>query len=186
MRNIVLPLLVMLCLPVFSAEEKKGNSVLDFTLDGIDGKPYALSQHKGQVLLIVNVASKCGYTPQYAGLQALHAKYQAKGLTVIGVPANEFGAQEPGTNEEIKTFCETKYKVTFPVLGKTVVKGDKINPLYKYLTVDGPKPGPIAWNFNKFLIGRDGKVIERYDSKTKPDDPKLTEAIEKALAEKAQ
>ncbi len=166
------------------AEEKMANSVHEFTLDNIDGKPYALSQHKGHVLLIVNVASRCGYTPQYQGLQALHAKFNEKGLTVLGVPANEFGAQEPGTNAEIKEFCSSKFKVTFPLLAKTVVKGDNICPLYKYLTAQGAKPGPIAWNFNKFLVGKDGKVIERFDSKVKPDDPKLEKAIEDALAAK--
>lgn len=166
------------------AAETPAKLVTDFSLDSIDGKPYPLAQHKGQVLLLVNVASRCGYTPQYTGLQAVHVKYHDKGFNVIGIPANEFGAQEPGTNEEIQKFCSSKYKVTFPMMAKTAVKGDAINPLYKHLTVDGPKPGAIAWNFNKFLIGRNGQVIERFDSKVKPDDPKLIAAVEKALAEK--
>jgi glutathione peroxidase len=165
------------------AEDKMPSSVFDVTMDGIDGKPYALSKHKGEVLLIVNVASQCGYTPQYKGLQALHTKYKDKGLTVVGVPANEFGAQEPGTNDEIKAFCSTKYNVTFPVLGKTVVKGEGICPLYKYLTAQ--KPGDIKWNFSKFLVDRNGKVLQRYESAVKPEDAKLIEAIEGALAAKA-
>jgi glutathione peroxidase len=165
------------------AEDKMPSSVFDVSMDGIDGRPYALSKHKGEVLLIVNVASQCGYTPQYKGLQALYAKYHEKGLTVVGVPANEFGAQEPGTNLEIKAFCSSKYDVTFPVLGKTVVKGEGICPLYKFLTTQ--KPGDIKWNFSKFLVDRNGKVLQRYESAVKPDDAKLIEAIESALAAKA-
>lgn len=162
------------------------NSVLDFTVDNIEGKPYAFSQHKGQALLIVNVASKCGRTPQYAGLETLYTKYHEKGLTVIGVPANEFGGQEPGTNAEIKTFCTSKYNVTFPMMAKTVVKGEAICPLYKYLITQGSTPGPISWNFDKFLVDRNGRVVEHFDSKVTPGDPKLVDAIEKALAEKAK
>jgi glutathione peroxidase len=165
-----------------NAEEKMASSVHDFTMEAADGKPYALSQHKGHVLLIVNVASKCGLTPQYKGLQALYEKYKDKGLTVIGVPANEFGAQEPGTNEEIQKFCSTKYNVTFPVLAKQVVKGEKICPLYKYLTTE--KKGEIGWNFAKFLVDQNGKVLERFEPKTAPDDAKLVAAVEKALSEK--
>jgi glutathione peroxidase len=170
--------------PVASAEDKMPSSVLDFTLDSIDGKPYALSQHKGEVILLVNVASHCGFTPQYTGLQQLYTTYHDKGLTVIGVPANEFAAQEPGTNADIKEFCSAKFHVTFPMLGKVVVKGPGICPLYKYLTEQSPKKGEITWNFNKFLIGRDGQVIDRYDSKVKPEDADLKTAIEAALAAK--
>ncbi len=162
------------------------SSVLDITAESIDGKPYPLSQHKGEVLLIVNVASKCGYTPQYTGLEALYKTYHEKGLTVIGVPANEFGAQEPGTNEEIKQFCSSKYNVTFPMLAKEVVKGTKKSPLYKYLTEVSPVKSEISWNFNKFLVDRNGVVLKYYDSKVKPDDPELKAEIEKALAEKAK
>jgi len=165
------------------AGEKAVNSVHDFTVDGIDGKPYALSQHKNQVMLIVNVASQCGYTSQYKGLQELHAKYADKGFTVIGVPANEFGAQEPGSNEDIKQFCTSRYNVTFPMLAKTVVKGDGICPLYSYLVKNGNEK-PVSWNFNKFLVGKDGKVIAHYESNVAPNDPTLLAAMEKALAAK--
>jgi glutathione peroxidase len=167
---------------VTAADAPKG--VLDYTLDNIDGKPYPLAQHKGQVLLIVNVASRCGNTPQYAGLESMYEKYKEKGLTIIGVPANEFGGQEPGSNADIKEFCESKYKVTFPMLGKVVVKGEGITPLYKYLTTESPKKGPVTWNFAKFLVDRHGNVVERFDPKTKPEDPKMVAAVEKALAEK--
>jgi len=160
------------------------NSVHDLTLDGIDGKPYPLAQHKNQVLLIVNVASQCGYTSQYTGLQQLQAKYANKGFTVIGVPANEFGAQEPGSNAEIKQFCTKNYMVTFPMMAKTVVKGDGICPLYSYLIKHGSKPKPVSWNFNKFLVGKDGKVIEHYESNVAPNDEKLNLEIEKAIAAK--
>ena len=181
-----LSLCVVIMAVHFFAPAEEGKAVLDFTLDSIDGKPYALSQHKGEVLLLVNVASKCGFTPQYDGLEKIYKKYHDKGLTVIGIPANEFGAQEPGTNDEIKKFCTAKFNVTFPMLAKVVVKGDGICPLYKYLTEKGPKPGPIAWNFNKFLVDRNGVAIERYESKVAPESKELTDAIEKALAEKAK
>ncbi len=166
------------------SEETTKKSVLDFSLEGIDGKPYALSQHKGEVLLIVNVASRCGNTPQYEGLQALYTKFHDKGLTIIGVPANEFAKQEPGSNEEIKEFCTSKYHVTFPMLAKEVVKGEGISPLYKYLTTESKKPGEIKWNFAKFLVGRNGSVIDRFEPGVKPEDPKFIAAVENALAEK--
>ena len=163
-----------------SAEDK----VLDFTLKDIDEKPYPLAQHKGEVLLIVNVASQCGFTPQYKGLEEIYKKYHDKGLTIIGVPANEFGAQEPGSNAEIKEFCSSKFHVTFPMMSKVVVKGDGICPLYEFLTTKGPKPGPISWNFNKYLVDRKGEVIHRFDSKVAPEDGALVEAIESALSAK--
>jgi glutathione peroxidase len=157
-------------------------SVLDFTLTDNAGKPYPLAQHRGQVLLIVNVASRCGFTKQYAGLQALYAKHQAQGLVVIGVPANDFLRQEPGTDAEIAQFCSTKFGVTFPLMAKTVVKGDGITPLYAFLTTKGPEPGAISWNFNKYLIGRDGVAKARFGSRTAPDDEALVQAIERELA----
>ena len=159
------------------------SSIYDFTLPAIDGANAPLHQYKGKVLLLVNVASKCGYTPQYAGLEALYEKYKDRGLVVIGFPANNFGAQEPGTNEEIKSFCTRTYHVTFPMYAKVSVKGDDKTPLYQYLTQEANPStnGEIGWNFTKFLVDRNGKVIARFDSKIKPDDPGLTGSVEKAL-----
>jgi len=160
------------------------SNVLDFTLNSIDGKPAPLSQYSGKVVLIVNVASKCGYTPQYAGLEKVYEKYKDKGFVILGFPANNFLAQEPGTNEEIKTFCSTKYNVTFPMYSKISVKGDDMNPLYKFLTDTQANPttgGDIKWNFTKFLIGKDGKVIGRFEPAVTPESAEVTGAIEKAL-----
>ena len=159
-------------------------SPLDFTLKDSKGQDYPLAQHKGKVVLLVNVASKCGLTAQYKALQALHEKYQAQGLVVIGIPANNFGGQEPGSDSEIQTFCSTKYNVTFPVLAKVSVKGSDITPLYDWLTTKSAKPGAIGWNFAKFLVGRDGKLGERFDPQTAPDAPELVKAVEQALAAK--
>lgn len=154
------------------------STVHDFTLNGIDGKPSPLAAYKGKVLLLVNVASKCGYTPQYTGLESLHRKYKDRGLVVLGFPANNFGAQEPGTNEEIKEFCTRKYDVTFPMYAKISVKGDDTAPLYKFLQ---EKAGTVNWNFNKFLIDANGNVVKRFDSKVAPESPELVSAIEQAL-----
>jgi len=156
------------------------SNVHDFTLQSIDGKATPLSSYKGKVLLLVNVASKCGYTPQYTGLESLYEKYKDKGLVVVGIPANNFGAQEPGTNDEIKTFCTRNYNVTFPMMSKVSVKGGDQAPLYDYLT---KQAGDVKWNFTKFLVGKDGRVITKFDSPVKPDAPELTSAVEKALAE---
>jgi glutathione peroxidase len=159
-------------------------SVHDFTMNSIDGKPVALSSFKGKVMLIVNVASRCGFTPQYEGLQSLYSKYKDQGLVVIGVPANNFMGQEPGTNEEIKEFCTRKYNVTFPMMAKVSVKGSDITPLYKYLTDKnqvGEFGGDISWNFNKFVVDKNGKVVARFGSRTNPNDSELVQAIEKAL-----
>jgi glutathione peroxidase len=172
---------VALALPAAGADGTP-KSVLEVTMTGADGKPYPLAQHKGQVVLLVNVASKCGLTPQYSALEALYDKYKDKGLVVIGVPANNFKGQEPGTDAEIQEFCKTKYDVSFPVLAKVSVKGDDIVPLYRYLTTASPKPGEIGWNFAKFLIDRQGQVVDRFEPKTKPDDAPVIAAIEKALA----
>jgi glutathione peroxidase len=160
------------------------SNVLDFTLNSIDGKPAPLSQYQGKVVLIVNVASKCGYTPQYTGLEKIYEKYKDKGFVILGFPANNFGAQEPGTNEEIKTFCSSKYSVTFPMYAKISVKGADIHPLYQFLTDKQTNPagaGDIKWNFTKFLVGKDGKVIARFESAVTPESPEVTGAIEKAL-----
>jgi glutathione peroxidase len=144
-----------------------------------------LRAYKGDVLLLVNVASKCGFTPQYEALEALHRKYKDQGLRVLGFPCNDFGGQEPGTELEITTFCKTKYDVTFPLYAKLHTKGPDKSPLYQYLTGDGsPVPGDVKWNFEKFLISRDGRIVERFRSATKPDSPELTAAVEKELAAK--
>jgi glutathione peroxidase len=157
------------------------SSVHEFQLTSIDGQAAPLSAYKGKVLLLVNVASKCGYTPQYAGLQSLYDKYKDRGLVVIGVPANNFGGQEPGTNEEIKTFCTRTYNVTFPMMSKVSVKGEDQTPLYGYLT--GATGGDVKWNFTKFLVDKNGKVINRFESKVTPDSAELQSAVEKALAQ---
>ena len=155
------------------------DSIYEFTLNSIDGAPKPLTEFKGKVVLIVNVASRCGYTPQYAGLEKLYEKYMDQGLVIVGVPANNFGAQEPGTNEEIKTFCTRKYNVSFPMLAKVSVKGDDITPLYQYLT--SAQGGDIKWNFTKFLIGKNGKVAARFEPAVTPESPDLAAAIERAL-----
>jgi len=161
-------------------------SVLDQTVKDIDGKQAPLKSYQGKVLLIVNVASHCGFTPQYKGLEGLYEKYKDKGFAVLGFPCNQFGAQEPGTNEEIKQFCSSKYNVTFPLFDKIEVNGPNRHPLYAELAgKDSPYPGDIKWNFNKFLIGKDGKILKRFDSKVAPDSPELTQAIEAALAGKS-
>ncbi|HEX3149483.1 MAG TPA: glutathione peroxidase [Gemmataceae bacterium] len=179
-------LAAVLAVPAFAEDkgDKKVSGPLSYTLKDIKGNPVELSKYKGKVILLVNVASKCGYTPQYEGLEALYEAHSKDGLVVIGVPANEFGKQEPGTNEEIEQFCTSKYKVTFPMMSKVVVKGEGIDPLYKYLTSKDTDPkfaGDIKWNFEKFVIGKDGSVVARFDSKTKPDDAKLKAAIEAEL-----
>ena len=159
--------------------------VYDFTLDSIDGQPVSLSSYKGKVLMLVNVASKCGYTPQYTGLEKLYEQYKDKGLVIVGIPANNFGGQEPGTNEEIKTFCSRTYNVTFPMMSKVSVKGDDKTPLYQYLTDSTANPktgGDIQWNFTKFLVGPEGQIIARFEPKVTPDSPEVTGAIESALA----
>jgi glutathione peroxidase len=160
-------------------------TVFDFTLNSIDGQPTPLSNFKGKVVMLVNVASRCGFTPQYSGLEALYEKYKDQGFVIVGVPANNFGGQEPGTNQEIKTFCTTKYNVSFPMMAKVSVKGSDITPLYAFLTDKSAHPdtgGEIGWNFTKFLVGPDGKVIARFDSKVEPQSPEVTSAVEKALA----
>ena len=165
-------------------ETMSAKSVYDFTLKTIDGKPMKLDSLKGKVVLLVNVASKCGYTPQYTGLQEIYKKYQDQGLVVLGVPANNFGGQEPGTEAEIKEFCTLKYSVTFPLTAKVSVKGSDIDPLFAFLTDKAIHPttgGELTWNFNKFLIDRTGKVVERFGSGDKPEGEKVTQAIEAAL-----
>ncbi len=160
---------------------------LNFQVPDVDGKPVDLARaYQGKVLLIVNTASQCGYTSQYRGLESAYGKYKAQGFEVLAFPANEFGAQEPGSNGEIKAFCAANYHVSFPLFSKIIVKGPGIHPLYDFLTGTRTDPkfaGDISWNFNKFLINRKGEVIARFDSGDKPESPKVTQAIEAALAE---
>ena len=158
-------------------------SIHSTAVKDIDGKPVSLDPYRGKVLLIVNVASRCGYTPQYTQLQAVYEKYKDKGFVVLGFPCNQFGGQEPGTDEEIKQFCSSKYNVTFPLFDKIEVNGPNRHPLYTKLAgTDSPYPGDIKWNFSKFLISRDGKILKRFESKVVPDSPEVTQAIEAALA----
>jgi glutathione peroxidase len=179
MRQLILSLLFSL---FASASAMAETTAYDFTLTGIDGKPLPLSQFKGKPVLVVNTASECGYTPQYEELEALWQAYKGKGLVVLGVPSNDFGGQEPGTASEIATFCKINYGVTFPLADKTVVKGDKADPFYKWA---GEKAGMIGrpkWNFHKYLIGADGRFIDWFSTPTKPMGPKIKAAVEKALA----
>jgi glutathione peroxidase len=167
--------------------EKTAMSTIDYLhipFSTITGDTTNLNAFKGKVVLVVNVASKCGYTPQYAGLETLYRAKKDKGLVIIGFPANNFKEQEPGTNEEIMKFCQTTYDVTFPMMAKISVKGTDIHPLYAYLTKMSNLPGEIGWNFNKFLFDREGKLVARYDSPTKPDDPKMVAQIDSLLAAK--
>lgn len=170
---------------VVAQEGAMPQSVHDFTMKDIDGKDVPLSQYKGRVMLIVNVASRCGFTPQYEGLEALYKKYAAQGLVVLGFPANNFMGQEPGTDAEIKSFCSLKYNVTFPMFSKISVKGKDEHPLYKFLTQKETDPsfsGEISWNFNKFLVDRSGAVVARFGSRDTPEDASLIKAVEQALA----
>ena len=159
------------------------SGIYTFTLNSIDGKPAPLADYKGKVILVVNVASQCGYTPQYSALEAIYEKYKDQGFVVVGFPANNFGAQEPGTNEEIKTFCTRKYSVTFPIYAKISVKAPNQAPLYTYLTKDtGPGiRGDIQWNFTKFLVDRNGNVVQRFEPAVTPDSKEMTAAIEQQL-----
>src|SRR5258705_5927374 len=161
------------------------SNLADIPLKDIDGKDTSLKAYKGQVLLVVNVASKCGLTPQYKALETVHEKYKDKGFAVLGFPCNQFAGQEPGTNEEIKQFCSSKYNVSFPLFDKIEVNGDKRHPLYMALAGEqSPYPGNIKWNFSKFLISPDGKIIKRFDSKAAPESSEVIAAIESALAGK--
>jgi glutathione peroxidase len=168
-----------------TANSTPPKNALDFTATALDGKDVDLSRWRGKVVLIVNVASKCGLTPQYTALQKLWEANAANGLVVLGFPANEFKGQEPGTDSEIQSFCRLNYGVTFPLFSKSVVLGEGISPLYSWLTGHPSAPvgpGPVSWNFEKFLIGRDGNVSARFSPQTKPDDPSLLDAVERALS----
>jgi glutathione peroxidase len=160
-------------------------SIYDISVKTIDAKTVKLDEYKNKVILVVNVASQCGYTPQYDGLESIYEKYKSQGFVVLGFPCNQFGEQEPGTNEEIKAFCSSKFNVKFPLFDKIEVNGTNRHPLYILLAGKSSVfAGDITWNFNKFLIGRDGKMIMRYDSSITPESKELTEAIEQALNKK--
>lgn len=177
------PFLALIAILAMAFSTVHAASLYDVSVKDIDGKPVKLDSYRGKVLLIVNVASECGYTPQYAGLQDLFKKYESKGLVVLGFPCNQFGAQEPGTSAEIKAFCSAKYRVTFPMFEKIEVNGAKRHPLYEQLAGPAsPFPGNIKWNFNKFLVGRDGKIMKRFGSGTEPSAKDLVQAVESALA----
>ena len=156
-------------------------NVHDFTAKTIDGQDRKLAEYKDHPLLIVNVASKCGLTPQYEGLEKLHREYAPRGLRVLGFPANEFGGQEPGTNDEIKTFCTSNYGVEFDMFGKVVVKGEGIDPLFAFLTKQSKFAGDIKWNFNKFLVDKHGEVVARFEPQVDPTSTEVRQAIEKTL-----
>lgn len=181
MNKLIAFALALLCAQAALADSK----LYDIPLKDIDGKDTSLKPYAGKVLLVVNVASKCGNTPQYAGLEQLQRKYKDQGFTVLGFPCNDFGSQEPGSNTEIKEFCSKTYEVTFPMFDKLHVKGAEQHPLYKEISgKESPFPGDVKWNFGKFLISRDGKVIKRFEPGVKPDAKQVSEAIESALAAK--
>lgn len=170
-----------------STSDAKVKNMYDFTLKNIDGADVNLGKYKKSVVMIVNTASKCGYTPQYEGLEKIYENYKDKGFVILGFPANNFGAQEPGTETEIKEFCTLKYHVSFPMFSKISVKGEDQHPLYAYLTGKETDPqfaGDITWNFNKFLVDRKGNIVARFSSKDTPESETVTAAIEKYLAEK--
>jgi glutathione peroxidase len=183
MKSILL-LASVFCFQLVSAVA--ADSIYNIPLKDIDGNSTSLKPYQGKVLLIVNVASKCGYTPQYKELEAIYEKYKAQGLVVLGFPCNQFHSQEPGTDAEIKQFCTSTYNVTFPMFDKLEVNGPNRHALYQRLAGEGsPAAGDIKWNFTKFLIGRDGKILKRFEPKTKPDAPEVTQSIETALAAKS-
>lgn len=163
--------------------DKMNDNVKDIVVKDMEGKDVNLSDYKGKVLLIVNVASKCGYTPQYEGLEAIYNKYKDKGFEILAFPCNDFGGQEPGTNEEIKTFCSSKYNVTFKLFDKIKVLGDERSPLYARLINNNvTEKGDVKWNFEKFLVDKNGNIVSRFRSKVKPESEEVTKAIENELA----
>jgi glutathione peroxidase len=180
MKRVLICLLI--CAAAMMAAEK---TVYEFSLNSIDGQPAPLAAYKGKVVLLVNVASLCGFTPQYSALESTYEKFKDRGFVIVGIPANNFGSQEPGSNQEIKKFCTSKFHVSFPMMAKVSVKGEDIDPLYQFLTDKAASPktgGEIKWNFTKFLIGPEGHVIARFEPAVTPDSPEVTSAIEKALA----
>ena len=176
-------LATLLTLSMHAAETP---NLLTIPLKDIDGKETTLAAYKAKAVLVVNVASACGYTAQYEGLEALYRKYKDKGLAVLGFPCNQFGGQEPGTEEEIAKFCKSKYDVSFDMFAKVEVNGDNASPLFKKLTSESKPAGDVKWNFEKFLIGRNGEIVARFPTKTKPDAPEVVQAIEAELAKAAK
>ncbi len=171
-------------IPDADAQVRSMNALYDIKAKDIEGTERSLSEYQGKVLLIVNVASKCGFTPQYTGLEKLYKRYHDRGFEILGFPANDFLRQEPGTDAEIKSFCSTRYEVTFPMFSKITVKGKEIHPLYTFLTEKETNPtfaGKITWNFNKFLVDRAGKIVERFDSKVEPMGDRIPRAVEEML-----
>jgi len=178
-----LSLIVMLC-AACTMMAAQASSIYDFTMKSIDGQQVSLSSYRGKVVLLVNVASKCGFTPQYSALESVYEKYKDRGLVIVGIPANNFAQQEPGTDAEIKQFCTNKYNVSFPMMSKVSVLGDDKTPLYVFLTDKSTDPqfsGDIKWNFTKFLFDRSGRPVARFEPATKPDSPEVIAAIESAL-----
>lgn len=166
-----------------SEMSNSGNrNIHDLTVRTMDGEDKKLSDYSGKVLMIVNVASKCGYTKQYAPLEEIYRKYADRGFVVLGFPCNDFGGQEPGTNDEIRTFCESKFDVTFPLFDKVEVLGEGKSPLYERLTENSDPPGDIGWNFEKFIISKSGDIVARFKSKTEPDSPEVVSLIEAELS----
>ena len=180
---IVLPLFVFAQTPDRTVTEQK--TVYSFAMKTVDGKDRPLSEYSGKVLLVVNVASRCGYTPQYKDLQAVYEKYKDRGFRILAFPANNFGAQEPGTDKEIKEFCETNYHVSFDLFSKISVKGEDQHPLYRYLTTESPFPGEVKWNFQKYLVDRKGKVVGMFPSRVKPTDKEIEQHLEALLDDKS-
>jgi glutathione peroxidase len=182
------PAVLAVCIsPLFAEEAKDVPEALNFSMKSLGGEDVELSKYEGQVLLVVNVASECGLTPQYKELQALHEKYHDQGLAVLGFPCNQFGSQEPGDAQEIRQFCTKNYGVKFDLFSKIEVNGEKAAPLYKYLTqleLQPKGPGKVSWNFEKFLINRKGEVVARFDPQTKPNAAELVKQIEELLAAK--
>lgn len=183
-RFLSLPLLLLTAIMTTPANAEDKDCALCSQVKTIDGATVDLADYKGKVVLVVNVASACGLTPQYTGLQELYEKYGEDGLVVLGFPCNQFGAQEPGSESQIKEFCSSKYKVTFPMFSKIEVNGPGAAPLYQYLTSQETEPvgaGKISWNFEKFLVGPDGELLHRFAPRVAPNDPALVKAIESAL-----
>jgi glutathione peroxidase len=190
MKKSAFALSILLIATLSTAQTRTGGKVpdvLNFTMKSLSGQPVNLSKYQGKVVLIVNVASECGFTYQYEGLEALHNKYAAQGLSILGFPSNDFGAQEPGSDSDIQQFCKSNYGVEFDMFSKVTVLGSNKVPLFQHLTSSSsnPKfPGEISWNFEKFLVGRDGQIIGRYKSPVEPQSRELTEALEAALGKR--